>query len=139
MNKNAKPILALSGTLIIGVLIGFLIAGFFVRTGVRRMMDFRSGEGFKMRIVEITEPDEDQLKAIEAIFEERQEQLSSMRENHRMEFESTMTGIITEVDSVLTPEQSERLHARLQRMKEMGRRFGPGHPRGPRHPKRHNR
>ena len=129
MEMKTKSILMFGATLIIGIILGVLISGFFVRQGVHKMAKMRTEHGIKERIIDITDADQQQIESIDKIFERRKGKLESMLQNHRMEFMKERKALIEELDTILDDEQMEVLQEKMRRMDEFKRR-GPHGPHG---------
>jgi hypothetical protein len=105
------------GTLLIGVIIGALIVGPLVaRHHFKRMANLRTPRGFSQRLEEIIEPDDSQAEALRTVLARYGEDFDEVASRHRSEVKDLIDSLNAELDTILTPEQKERLEKHRRRM-----------------------
>lgn len=129
---KTKSILALLGTLVIGMVIGGLIASSMFRAHIRKYKDLREPGGFRKRMIKVIDPTEEQKAKIEPIIKEFGQTMKSMHIRHMMEARSNMEVFHESLSVYLTPEQMDALKKEAKRM------HGPHGP-GGHHNRKHRR
>lgn len=131
MKIHTKTALILFVTLILGILLGALIAGPYL---LRRDLPEHSREGlhkhFIEHFVDVTDPSEVQRDTVRAILENFADRFAELNIQHHSEMEVLMDSLQMELSPVLTEEQIERLSDHLA-PRPFGRRGPP--PRRGRH------
>jgi len=116
MNTKSKSILALLGTLIIGMILGALLSGIFVRSRMKQFKDpERRAEHHKRRLHDFSDANEDQRAKIDAVFDSKKNKMHQFEEEFRANRKKVMDEIIEEISSDLTPDQVEKLKNRLKK------------------------
>ena len=111
MNVKVKVSILLSISLIAGVLIGLLIAPLLQRNIIeRRIENFREPQRFVDRMIENIEPDESQKIEIENKLSLHHKRMIDLHSQIRIQMDS----LKSDLDSVLTPEQKEKLDKMLR-------------------------
>ncbi len=136
MQLHTKTALILFATLIIGMVLGALVSGPLLFHQFDRQMDTGMSEHFVRRFEDLIDPTEEQSDTVHAILENHVADFIELHNRHRAEIETLMDSMHTELFSVLTEEQRERLEKGLHLHRGFGegppfRRRGAGH-RGPR-------
>ena len=122
MNVKTKSILVISGTLIIGMILGSLITAAYLKNrAFDRIADWRSERGFVQRIERIIQPDEAQQEPVRQILMRHFSKMDQLGEQMRGNFEAMNDSLIKELETVLTPEQISRFKKKMERMKRPGR------------------
>lgn len=134
MKTRTKSILALSGTLLIGMVIGALIAFQVVRNKIANFLELREKNGFTEHIIGAAEPSPEQEAQIRPILESFGESMEGIHRRHMKEIHEQMNALRDSMDLYLEPDQIQKVEQRLRRLK--GRRGGPP---GPKHLRRGTR
>jgi hypothetical protein len=135
MKTQAKTWFIISGTFLLGLIVGILGSHLFFRYQVGRIVDVRSPQrifGFMDRIVQ---PTAEQRPEFEKILQRHGQLLiEQMRENQSRQ-QQRLSDLKADLAAILTPTQMDRLEDHLQRRSQ---RLRPG--RGRRNPtERHRR
>lgn len=121
MNVKLKTSLIIAVTLIAGIVIGALVNRALLQNRVQRVFSMRNPNAFVQSYMETIKPDANQEKQIKEILERNGQRIAEIRLKSRKDLESSMVAMMSELESVLTPEQIKRLEEKLP----MGRpRFG---------------
>ncbi len=121
MNVKTKTSLVIVFTLITGMIIGALLSRALLQNRVQRVFSMRNPNAFVQSYLETIKPDSDQEKQIKEILERNGQRFDDIRSKSRQDLESSMLAMMSELESVLTPEQLKR----LEENPPMGRsRFG---------------
>lgn len=129
MSTKVKSILALLTTLIIGMILGALILSTVMK---KRMDRFKNStpkdrtERLKKMIVRVSEADEAQSTALGKIIDIQTEDWHQFEENFRNKMSERRDLLLSELETVLSPEQIEKIQNHMDK-----------HPRGPRKKRRH--
>jgi hypothetical protein len=132
-NAKTKSILALAGTLVIGMVIGYMVAGHMVRSRLHKFMKMRGGEGFQKELLEAAHPTSEQEKAIKPILAAFSERMDSMHVRHFRELKENLELADLSLAEYLSPDQMESVRTCFHRMAGHGpggmhgRRGGHGH------------
>lgn len=121
MNVKLKTSLIIAVTLIAGIAIGALANRALLQNRVQRVFSMRSPNVFVQSYLETIKPNAGQEKQIKEILERNGQRITEIRSKSREDLESSMVAMMSELESVLTPEQIKR----LEEKSPMGRpRFG---------------
>lgn len=112
MNIKFKTSLLIIVTLIAGVVIGAMLNRMFLQNRVQRVFQRRAPNVFVQSYVDAIKPDHEQQKQIEKILDAYAKRMSEIREKNRQDLETLMDSMHTELESVLSTEQMERLSTR---------------------------
>jgi Spy/CpxP family protein refolding chaperone len=112
MNIKFKTSLLIIVTLIAGVVIGAMLNRVFLQNRVQRVFQRRAPNVFVQSYVDAIKPDQEQQKQIQKILDAYAKRMSEIREKNRQDLETLMDSMHTELESVLSPEQMERLSTR---------------------------
>ena len=127
MNIKTKTSLVIVFTLIVGMVIGALLSRALLQKRVARVFSMRNPNTFVQSYLETIKPDSDQEKQIKEILERNGQRFEDIRSKSRQDLESSMLSMMSELESLLTPEQIKR----LEEKPSMGRsRFGMRSPEG---------
>ncbi len=125
MSVKVKMSLIILVTLIVGMLLGALIQGAFMRNQFhKRITRLRTPEGFMRRFERVIRPTEEQKPEIDKILLKNFERFNKRLTPPVQEMGRIMDTLRMELDPVLTPEQKARLHRHFEHM----RRFPPPPP-----------
>lgn len=109
MRVGTKSILMILMTLIIGMVIGFLIAGVVGRHHRQRFVNMREPGhmvGFLERMID---PDESQREAVRAVLQKHSEQFWKIHSRFEGEMLALRDSLKKDLDPILTEEQKKRL------------------------------
>lgn len=112
MNIKFKTTLFIIFTLIIGMAIGAMLNRAFLHNRVQRVFQKRAPNVFVQSYVEAIKPDQEQQKQITKILDAYAQRMWEIREKNRQDLEILMEAMQAELETVLTPEQMERLASR---------------------------
>ncbi|GIV62153.1 hypothetical protein GQ464_016840 [Rhodocaloribacter litoris] len=129
MKARTKSVLVLFATLIVGIALGALSAGVVINKRLDKLRELGRPSGFSMYLERVIEPvDEVQRRQIRAVLQATGERLAALRQRHYAEMRAVIDSSRAALDTLLTPEQHERLAQWLERDRRMFRRRPP---RGP--------
>lgn len=125
MTVKVKLSIIILVTLVIGMMLGALIQGAFMRNQFhKRITRLRTPEGFVRRFERVIQPTETQKPEIDKILLRNFERLNKRLAPPVQEMRRVIDTLQMELDPVLTPEQQARLHRHFEHM----RRFPPPPP-----------
>lgn len=123
-SERRKSILILSATLIVGILIGLLVPGFFHKyegrrhgRGGRELSNERKKEWFASTIYKIVKPDSAQAKQIKPITEWASQQIEAIEISSNSQMSAVLDSVKVQLKPILSDEQQQRLvefHERAQ-------------------------
>lgn len=111
MNVKLKTSLFIIFTLFIGIVIGAMLNRAVLHNRVQRVFQKRAPNVFVQSYLEAIKPDQEQQKQITKILDVYAQRMSEIREKNRQDLEVLMESMLAELETVLTPEQMERLEA----------------------------
>jgi Spy/CpxP family protein refolding chaperone len=121
MNVKTKTSFVIVITLITGIVIGALLSRALLQNRVQRVFSMRSPIVFTQSYLETIKPSADQEKQIKEILERNGQLMDEIRSKSQEDLTATMVTMMAELESVLTPEQIQR----IEEKPPMGRsRFG---------------
>ncbi len=136
-NSRWRTILVLSGTLIIGFVLGMLTSVQIRNAQIRKFRSFASQEGFGRWTLHVVDPSPEQKEKIMPVIKKYGRKNLELRKKYRKDFIGLMKDYKKELYPLLTPEQIQRLetrsHSNSHRYKTegtRGRRPGNGPPAG---------
>jgi hypothetical protein len=109
MNMKLKITFILIGTLIVGMVIGAMANRAFLHNRVQRVFQKRTPNVFVQSYMDTIKPSEEQQRLIQEILERNARIMSDIRQKNRQDLEAVMESMTAELETVLTPEQMERL------------------------------
>ena len=112
MNIKLKTSLLIIFTLIIGIVIGAMLNRAFLHNRVQRVFQKRAPNVFVQSYVQAIRPEQEQQKQIQKILDVYAQRMWEIREKNRQDLEVLMEAMQAELETVLTPEQMERLATR---------------------------
>ncbi len=128
MSPRTKSVLLLVATLIIGLVLGALINGYFVRQRLARIGDFMNPAGFGGRIEEVIQPtSEEQREAVRRVLDSAAPKAVDIMRESRSRMRALNDSVRSELADILTSEQMERLDERIRLRRRRGP-FRPGLP-----------
>ncbi len=106
MKIKYKTVLLLLGTLVLGIVFGIMIHATFIRSQFRRQIrHIQTPIGFMHHFEKLIEPTEEQQIQFEKVLKKHFVEM----EKHRTVFRALMDSLKTDIDSILTEEQRQRL------------------------------
>ena len=117
MRERTKGALILFSTLLIGVLLGALLSGWFVRDRLRPIPHPRHFVRSTERL--IAPQDEEQRQAVRAVLRRYAAKLRALDAKHREALKEQMDASRTELAPLLSEEQLRRLDRRQRRFGEL--------------------
>ncbi|EAY29267.1 hypothetical protein [Microscilla marina] len=125
-----KTTVILIATLLIGIVLGSLGTGYFVRKKVKNISRrFREPDRFKHHLIERLNVSEDQQVIIEPMIEAHFKQRHGLRKQHFNDLIKMEEDFQKKVSVHLEDDQMEYLRRRLERLKRRFERRGRGKPR----------
>lgn len=122
MNMKVKTTLIIIITLILGIILGAMLNRAFVHLRIQRAFDAVNPNRFAMILEEVIDPTPKQKKQIREILKKHANTVSELRKNLDEGIASSFMTLQKELDSVLTPEQKERLEKTVRRRRPWMRR-----------------
>lgn len=123
--ERNKAILFLSLTLIVGILIGSMIPGFFMRMRGGKKWEGRNSrsaherpdmrKGFEMKIFEITKADSNQRKAMQPILDETSAKIEALQQQSFANMSAVMDSMKLKLRPLLNDTQNKDLEEFSQR------------------------
>ncbi len=121
MNPRAKSTAALLVTLIIGFVLGALFMITVRRRHMERIEKIREQQGFMFFHERLIQPTEAQRDTLQKILQKYSPRFFDIARRHRKEISVLRDSLLIELETVLTPEQMQRLKER-----PLFKRFHPG-------------
>jgi hypothetical protein len=112
MNIKLKMAFIIIATLVIGIFIGALLNRIHTQNRIKSILSRRNPGPFVASFEKIIEPDPAQRKLVRDILDRHAKRISEIRTKSRKELKSSFESMMAELNSVLTPEQKERLEKR---------------------------
>jgi hypothetical protein len=117
MNMKIKTTIIIITTLIFGIVLGAMLNRTFMHRRIRRAFDAVNPNRFTMILERTIAPSEEQKELIKEILQNHAKHVEELRKKMMDERQASVQSLKKELDSVLTPEQKERLE---RMMKERG-------------------
>ena len=118
MNTKSKGVIVILITLIIGFALGILAGGFFRQNMLReKIARFRSPGMFIERLEHFVQPTEKQSQKLREILENHHAKMFEQGERLREHMQTMNDSLYSQLDTVLTKEQMEKLKKRMERMR----------------------
>jgi hypothetical protein len=115
-SERRKSILILCATLIVGILIGLLVPGFFHKyegrkhgRGGRDISNEHKKEWFASTIYKIVKPDSAQAKQIKPITDWASQQIEAIEISSNSQMSAVLDSVKVQLKPILTEEQQQRL------------------------------
>lgn len=124
MNMKVKTTIVIIITLIFGIVLGALINRTFTHRRIRRAFDAVNPNRFTMILEQAIDPTEEQENQIREILQNHAKQVEELRKKAMEGMETSLQALKKELDSVLTPEQKERLEEMMKKRPPWMRREG---------------
>lgn len=116
---RTKAVIAVTATLIIGFILGMLTSAQIRQVKLRNMRSFVVGREFSHMMMEVIQPDDEQRVQIEEVIRNYNRTTRGMQMKFREEFDSVSAAFKKDIDTLLTREQLDRVHAMDARNREM--------------------
>jgi Spy/CpxP family protein refolding chaperone len=114
MNIKVKTALIIISTLIIGIIFGALLSRAYLHQRIKRAFTMVNPDRFMTFFEQTISPTPEQHEQIKKIIREHAKTVSELQKNLREGMESSFESLRKELDSVLTPEQKERLEKMMR-------------------------
>lgn len=135
MKPRTKSILALSGTLIVGLVVGSLVTMSVIRHRINEFKEMRQPKHFKEHLLQAADPSPEQEAQIDPLIQRFGQQMQALHQSHKTEVETRLDILKDSLALYLDQRQMKRINRKLTRMK--GRMTQPPFKKGPRdRPKR---
>ena len=132
MNKSkVKTILALTGTLLIGFVLGMLVTVQIHHAQMKKFRSFASREGFGNWTLHVVNPSPEQREKMMPVIKKYAAQNLELRKKYRNEFINLMKNYRKDLYPLLTPEQINRLESLSRARKGHPKRGMKKHPSAP--------
>jgi len=115
-SERRKSILILCATLLVGILLGLLVPGFFHKyegrrhgRGGREMNNEGKKDWFASTIYRVVKPDSAQAKQIKPITDWASQQIEAIEVSSNTQMSAVLDSVKTQLKPILTQEQQQRL------------------------------
>lgn len=115
MSTKSTTTLVVLGTLVIGIVIGVLLGGLLREKREQEIDRMLPQRRFQSAMENIIKPTAQQRRALHKILSKRFEQIAKIREQHQSEVFAIYDSLRSDVASILTDEQLQRLETNLAR------------------------
>ncbi|PEN12679.1 hypothetical protein CRI94_14290 [Longibacter salinarum] len=123
-SPRTKSVLLLVVTLLLGVVLGSVLTGWWVQNRADRVRALRTPGGFVERVIRQVEPmSPAQRDSVEVIARRTARQLDQLRRTHRRQTMTVLDSMRTELRTVLSEEQINALDRRFQHRRHRRGRF----------------
>jgi len=129
MNMKVKTTIVIIITLIFGIVLGAMLNRTFMHQRIKRAFDAVNPNRFTMILERVIDPTEEQKKQIRGILQKHAKYDAELRKNLTDGMQASIESLKKELDSVLTPEQKERLEKMMRERRPWARRDGKPWPR----------
>ena len=121
MNLKLKNTLIITGTLVLGLLIGILICGRFTKIKLDRMKSFYTEKGFRNQFMRTVKPTREQMEQLAPLFKENMKKNRELMVQFRQERQELYKEFREATKKILTPEQLQQLDKLEMRHQKMMR------------------
>src|SRR3990172_278615 len=115
MTTKSKTLFITFGTLLIGIIIGFLLSGTLRQERENKFTRMRPNERFRRAMERIIRPTDEQRELIQKTLKRRFDQIAAIREQHEDEIFTLYDSLRLDMDAIRTTEQKQRLEEHLER------------------------
>ena len=129
MNMRVKTTIVIIITLIFGIVLGAMLNRTFMHQRIKRAFDAVNPNRFTMILERAIDPTAEQKKQIREILQKHAKNVAELRNNLTDGMQTSMQSLQKELESVLTPEQKERLEKMVRERRPWMRRDGKPWPR----------
>ncbi len=119
MIMKTKAIIVLVLTLIIGFILGMLTSAQIRHSRMKEMRTFFSGKDYAEMMMNVIQPDEVQKAKLEEVMGRFYRATRDMQSDFRTDFDSVTATFKKEIDTLLTPEQLEKVRELEVRNRKM--------------------
>ncbi len=119
MIMKTKAIIILVLTLIIGFILGMLTSAQIRHSRMKEMRTFFSGKDYAEMMLNVIQPDEVQKAKLEEVMGRFYKTTRDMQSDFRTDFDSVTATFKKEIDTLLTPEQLEKVRELEVKNREM--------------------
>ncbi len=137
MNLQLKNSLILTGTLVLGIIIGLLIGGRIMHSKVENVRNFYTEQGFNRQIMKVIKPTPEQKKQLQPIFRKQARKNQALFTECQKKHHELMENFRDELKNYLTDEQMMRLDRMERNMRKRHKNGFPPHGRRPDNHPRH--
>lgn len=117
MSPRTKSILALSGTLLLGMVLGGLLTGAVIKKRTQAFaLQMMNEDRFVHRLTQLLEPTPQQSDTVSSILHSHGQRITTRSRQFRAAQWRTLDSLKSALHPVLTPEQNERFLRALERM-----------------------
>ena len=109
MNMKVKTTIVIIATLIFGIVLGAMLNRTYMHQRIKRAFDAVNPNRFVMILERAIEPTKEQKKRIREILQKNAQSVAELRKKLDEGMRTSFMTLQKELDSVLTPEQKERL------------------------------
>lgn len=114
MNIKVKTALIIISTLIIGIIFGFLLSRAYLHHRIRRAFTMLNPNMFMTYFEHTINPTPEQREQIRKIIQKHAKTVTELQKDLREGMESSFESLRKELDSILTPEQKERMEKMMR-------------------------
>ena len=120
---KAKPVLIIVGSVLIGIIIGFLVSAQLRHRRMKPVRVFTSERYFREVLYRVIEPDPELQKKLEPVIKKYGRQSIELQEEFRKRFDTQSDDYWKEIKQLLTDEQLKQIEDYRNRMREERERF----------------
>jgi len=122
---KAKPVLIIVGSLLIGIVIGFLVSAQLRHRRMKPVRVLTSERYFREVLYNVIEPDDELKDRLEPIIEKYGKKGREMQIEYRRSFDTNAENYWKDIRKVLSAEQIQKLEEFREKMEEERKRFRP--------------
>ena len=133
MNLKLKNSLILTGTLILGIVIGVLISGRAIHYKMKNARSFYTERGFNRQIMRVIKPTDEQMKQLRPLLQKQAKKNQALFKRCKEKRDELFIEFRSELENYITDEQMERFDKMQKKRESMhkkgnssGRRRGGG-------------
>ena len=118
MNLKLKNSLILTGTLILGIIIGVLISGRAIHYKMKNARNFYTERGFNREIMKVIKPTDEQLKQLRPLFQKQAKKNQALFRRCKEKRDELFIEFRSELENYITDEQLKHFD-KMQKKKEL--------------------
>ncbi len=118
MNLKLKNSLILTGTLILGIIIGVLISGRAMHYKMNNARSFYTERGFNRQLMRVIKPTDKQMKQLRPLFQKQAKKNQTLFKRCKEKRDELFIEFRNELENYITDEQMERFD-RMQKKREL--------------------
>lgn len=120
-NVRTKTVLVLIGTLVLGMVLGALLTGVFVRHRIHHLRQLRTPAGFTQEMMQAIEPTgPDQREALRKALKSHVQRMREIRERYRKELRAEVDSMHAAAEKLMTPKQQQRMREKMKELHKEG-------------------